>query len=114
MNSITWFYILLLLVDGLVAYFIFAKQTSFTALIPALFALILFLWFYFASEQYNRIGLIVISVLLLLGCFPGVIKWVALMRGELVARPLAIQVQAITALIVTAYLVVMALFPRLK
>lgn len=105
MKTITLTYILILFIEGLLSYFYFAQQQSLTALIPSFAALFLFLSYLYLPTKWSMPGLMALSTLLLLGCIPGVIKWFGMIQGATVARPSAVTIQAITALIALIYMI---------
>lgn len=84
---------------GPIAYFILSNQESITALIPSFFGAPLILIGFFAKERTKKWSNLILSLLLLGGTMPGVIKFFPLFfQGRDYARPLAIKTQAFTAI----------------
>jgi uncharacterized membrane protein len=111
MNSlpkITLVYSGVLIVLGLVAYFVWGNQSSTTALIPSYAGGLFLLAGLVACKglqpkalMYFTLGL---AALLLLATVGSVTKIPALLQGAEVARPLAVKVQFVTALTTLVYI----------
>jgi len=101
MPKITIAYGSLLILVGLFAYFVWGDARSMTALIPAYAgALFLVLGIIALRQAFMKHAMhlaAALSLVLFLATFRGLMTLPALLQGEEVARPLAVQVQSVTA-----------------
>lgn len=109
MPKITIIYGAVLILLGLLAYFVWGNQTSTTALIPS-YAGILFvlLGLLALKERFLKHAMhtaALLSLLFLAATFRGLLQLPALLAGEEVARPLAVQVQSASAVLSAIFVV---------
>lgn len=98
-----------LIVVGLAGYFLTGRQ-SVTALIPAFVGLpILILGSIGLQPAREKVACLIAAILTLLGlggCVPGLIKLVSLLQGSEVARPAAVYLQSLMAILSLIYLAI--------
>jgi hypothetical protein len=98
-----------LVLVGLAGYFLTGRQ-SVTALIPAFVGLpILILGGVGLQPAREKVACLIAAILTLLGlggCAPGLIKLVSLLRGIEVARPAAVYLQSLMAILSLIYLAI--------
>ena len=108
MAKLTIFFGATLIVVGLAGY-LFTGRQSITALIPAFVGLpILILGGVGIRPAREKLACLIAAILTLLGlggCVPGLIKLVSLLRGNEVARPAAVYLQSLMAILSLIYLV---------
>jgi len=102
MPVMTIIYAVLLFLLGIIGFSVI-RATSVTALIPAYFALAVFILGLLAfKEKYRSRGMHAVSLLSLIGfagTVPGLIKLITLFTGGDVARPAAVITQSIMAVL---------------
>ena len=110
MARITTVFGALLIVLGLIAYFVMQEpgSRSMTAMIPAFFGLPLLVLGLIAqakpgSRKHTMHAAAMLGVLGFLGTVPGVIKAIKWMGGTVPARPAAVQVQVIMCVMCGAF-----------
>ena len=107
MAKLTIFFGATLVVVGLAGY-LFTGRQSITALIPAFVGLpILILGGVGIRPAREKLACLIAAILTLLGlggCVPGLIKLVSLLRGNEVARPSAVYLQSLMAILSLIYL----------
>ena len=110
MARITTVFGALLIVLGLIAYFVMQEpgSRSMTAMIPAFFGLPLLVLGLIAqakpaSRKHTMHAAAMLGVLGFLGTAPGVIKAIKWMGGTVPARPAAVQVQVIMCVMCAAF-----------
>jgi len=108
MPRITIFYSLILIALGLFAYFVWADQSSRTALIPAYAGGIFLLGGLLSTQEKIRKHMMHVLVFLALGLLFATARSFtqipALLAGEEVLRPLAVKVQFATAVVTIGFL----------
>ncbi len=108
MPKVTIAYALLLILVGCFAYFVWAQQSSMTALIPAYAGAIFLVGGLLAARDFYRMHvmhvMVLLALVLLFGTAGSIGKMPALLRGEEVLRPLAVKVQFATAALTSLYL----------
>lgn len=101
MPRITIFYSVFLISLGLFAYFIWGDQQSWTALIPSFAGVLFFILAFLAAKTTMRKHImhlvVILSFVLMLGTVKAIPSLFTLLQGGEVARPLAVKVQALTA-----------------
>lgn len=110
MPIISIIYSSILIVVGLLSYFVWGSQASMTALIPSFFGIAILVASVIAlHERYLKHAMhvaVLISVLLFLGSSRGLMGLMKIMQGEEVARPLAVKVQAFSAILSLIFIAV--------
>ena len=108
MAKISIAFSIILIILGLVSYFVISSE-SITALIPAFLGIpVLILGIIALNEKYLKHSLHAVSVLMLLGfggTVGGLFKFFRMLGGESFERPSAITIQAIMALLCLVFLV---------
>jgi len=108
MAKISIIFSIILIILGLVSYFIISSE-SITALIPAFLGIpVLVLGIIALNEKYLKHSIHAVAVLMLLGfggTVGGLIKLFRMLGGESFERPSAITIQAIMALLCLVFLV---------
>ncbi|MCB2230738.1 hypothetical protein KQH82_08490 [bacterium] len=109
MPKLTLWYALILIVIGLAGYFGMGRE-SITALIPAFFGIAVLITALLARKDSMRRhamhAAVVLAVLAFAGTVMGIPKTITLLTGGEIARPKAVVVQAIMALLSLGYVVV--------
>lgn len=108
MAKISIAFSIILIILGLVSYFIISSE-SITALIPAFLGIpVLVLGIIALNEKYLKHSMHAVAVLMLLGfggTVSGLLKFFRMLGGESFERPSAITIQAIMALLCLVFLV---------
>lgn len=109
MPRITIVFASLLILLGLFGYFVWGDQQSWTALIPSFAGLLFLITGLIALKDRCRKHAMhiaaVLSLLLIAGTFRSLPKFLQLMQGEDVARPLAVKVQSISFILTLVFLI---------
>ena len=97
----------ILIISGVAGYFLTGRQ-SFTALIPAFIGLpVALLGWGGKNSEKGGICCAIAALLMLLGlggCIPGLLKLIPLLTGADIARPAAVYLQSLTAILAVVYL----------
>lgn len=108
MAKISIAFSIILIILGLVSYFIISSE-SITALIPAFLGIpVLVLGIIALNEKYLKHSMHVVAVLMLLGfsgTVGGLFRFFRMLGGESFERPSAITIQAIMALLCLVFLI---------
>jgi hypothetical protein len=103
MPKITVIFGFALIFLGLFAYFVWGNQSSITALAPSfagvIFVVLGLLAFKEKFLKHSMHMAALVGVLLFFGSFGGLLRLPTLLAGGEVARPLAVQVQSVTAIL---------------
>lgn len=109
MPKLTLWYALVLIALGLIGYFGMGRQ-SITALIPAFFGIAVLVTALLARKESTRRNAmhaaVVLAVLAFAGTVMGIPKTITLLGGGEIARPTAVIVQAIMAVLSLAYILI--------
>jgi hypothetical protein len=109
MPKLTLWYALVLIALGLIGYFGMGRQ-SITALIPAFFGIAVLVTALLARKESTRRhamhAAVVLAVLAFAGTVMGIPKTITLLGGGEIARPTAVIVQAIMAVLSLAYILI--------